>query len=632
MPGGFIGVDVFFVISGFLITNIIYSHLLKNEFSFIIFYKRRIRRIFPALFTVLFSSLTIGYFILFSDEYKQLGQHITYAAIFIQNFKLINELGYFDISSHYKPLLHLWTLSIEEQFYLIWPAMLAITVKFRLNALIVLSTIISGSFFLNVFLVTDYKDEVFFHSLTRFWELGIGSILAVLLSDEPMKDKIYRKTNPKLFFGIGIILIIFTAFWASRASLYPSWIGLLPTLGTALIIIANLQLPTWGGFVGIGLISYPIYLWHWVIISFCYIYLGNNPTSETLVIAIAVSFMLAYLTYKYVEKIRYTESNKIIASVIIASAFIGFGGLIVAKKDGIPKRSNLYYLEKFNAEFDRIPPTDNLCDSYINSIIKENDVFNYCRAHLNNPDRKIIAIIGDSHASVLYPGISIVAEKYDLDTLMIANSSCPPLVGFMWGKNDREIQECQINIQKMLKFIELDKRIETVVLSMRGPVYIHGEVQGKFSYASVNKSLESFKDPDRLTYETYFSGFKETLELLNRIPHVKNIYYLLENPELDFIPKEVIPRPYDIRGISIQDTTMDRSLYRLRMIKFRELVYDNSASFPKVNIIDVEPYMCEGNTCFAFKNGRFLYRDEDHFSVAGSNYIANKIENLLFNE
>jgi len=137
--------------------------------------------------------------------------------------------------------------------------------------------------------------------------------------------------------------------------------------------------------------------------------------------------------------------------------------------------------------------------------------------------------------------------------------------------------------------------------------------------------------PIRKTYETYFNGFRETLFQLNEIPHVKNIYYLLENPELDFLPKEAVPRPYDTWGISTQGNTMDRSLYRLRMERYREFAYEKSSNFSKVKIVDVEPYMCKGNRCFAFKNGNFLYADDDHFSVFGSNYIAVKIEDLLFN-
>ncbi len=300
LPGGFIGVDIFFVISGYLITSIIFGQLKRDEFSFLNFYKRRIRRLFPALFTVLLASLIIGWLILFPDEYKQLGHHVSHATVFIQNFTLIKELGYFDVSSHYKPLLHLWTLSIEEQYYLVWPAILVLIFKLKLNTFKILIAIILMSFLANIYFVSDYQDEVFFHSITRFWELGFGSLLAIYLFD--------KNINSKYIFILGLTLILFSAFWINNESLYPYWIGLLPTIGAMLIIMANLQLPNWGGLVRIGLISYPLYLWHWVIISFCYIYLGKKPDASTLIIAIIVSLLLSYFTYRYIEKIRYIAS------------------------------------------------------------------------------------------------------------------------------------------------------------------------------------------------------------------------------------------------------------------------------------------------------------------------------------
>lgn len=595
LPGGFIGVDIFFVISGYLITSIIFGQLKRDEFSFFNFYNRRIRRIFPALFTVLVTSLIIGWFILFPDEYKQLGDHVAYATIFILNFSFIKELGYFDVASHYKPLLHLWTLSIEEQYYLIWPAILVLIFKFKLNTFKILIAIILISFIANIYFVSDYKDEVFFHSITRFWELGLGSLLAIF-------NKKINIGNSKYIFIFGLALILFSAFWINNGDLYPYWIGLLPTIGAMLIIIANFQLANWGGLVKIGLISYPLYLWHWVIISFCYIYLGKKPDASILIIAIAVSFILSYLTYRYIEKIRYMKSDKIVFVLLLLAISVGLGGVFIKNNDGLSNRSHLNYLKKFNIEFQRTPAIDKVCDSYVAPIEKR--LFDYCRANFINNKGKLIAIIGDSHAHVLFPGIAKVANNHGYNTILLANSSCPPLVEFMWGRNSKEIKDCQIKISQILKILELDKRIEKVIFATRGPVYIDEEQ----------------------TYEKYFDGFEKTLYQLNNTKHIKNIYYLLENPELDFLPKEVIARPFDYWNISIQDSTVDRSLYRLRMKKYKNLVFEKSSFFAKVNIVDVEPYMCEGNRCFAYKNGNFLYADDNHFSVFGSHYIASKIK------
>lgn len=602
LPGGFIGVDIFFVISGYLITSIIYRQLKRNEFSFLHFYNRRIRRIFPALFTVLLASLIIGWFILFPDEYKQLARHVSYATIFIQNFTLIEELGYFDVASHYKPLLHLWTLSIEEQYYLLWPAILVVIFRFKLDTFKILITIILISFVANIYFVADYKDEVFFHSITRFWELGLGSLLAIYLFDNKVNT-----SNSTYLFILGLTLILFSVFWINNNSLYPYWLGLFPTIGAMLIIIANLQLTYWAGLVKIGLISYPLYLWHWVIISFCYIYLGKQPNASILIIAIIVSLLVSYLTYRYIEKIRYMKSNKVVFALLLLAITVGIGARFIKNNDGMPNRSHLNYLKQFNIEFQRTPAIDKSCESYVASIIQDQRLFDYCRSKFIQNNQKFIAIIGDSHAHALFSGIAEIANNHGYNTILLANSSCPPLIQFMWGRNSKEIHDCQIKIKQILTILK-DKRIEKVVFATRGPIYIE----------------------QRQTYKKYFDGFEKTLYQLNNVKHIKNIYYFLENPELDFLPKEVITRPFDYWGISKKDSTIDRNLYQLRMKKYKDLVFKTSSNFAKVNIVDVEPYMCEDNRCFAYKNGNFLYADDNHFSVFGSFYIARKTENIIF--
>ncbi|MCI5221088.1 MAG: acyltransferase [Candidatus Electrothrix sp. AR4] len=181
VPGGFIGVDIFFVISGFLISTIIFENLEHNRFSFIEFYSRRIKRIFPALLLVLTASLAMGWFVLFSDEFKQLGKHIAGGAGFLANLVFWSESGYFDTAGHTKPLLHLWSLGIEEQFYIVWPLLLWFTWRQRLNLLTITITVAVISFALNIRGVGDDAVAVFYAPQTRFWELLVGSILAYTL-------------------------------------------------------------------------------------------------------------------------------------------------------------------------------------------------------------------------------------------------------------------------------------------------------------------------------------------------------------------------------------------------------------------------------------------------------------------
>jgi peptidoglycan/LPS O-acetylase OafA/YrhL len=179
LPGGFIGVDVFFVISGYLITSIIFFSINNNDFSLKEFYARRIRRLFPALATVLLFVLGFGWLVLFPEEYQQLGKHVTKSVIFLLNFELINEINYFDVESHYKPLLNLWTLSIEEQYYIFWPLIILFFFKIKKNPGYILFLIFIISFSINVYFAKDYSQKVYYHTLTRFWQLAAGSLLAL---------------------------------------------------------------------------------------------------------------------------------------------------------------------------------------------------------------------------------------------------------------------------------------------------------------------------------------------------------------------------------------------------------------------------------------------------------------------
>jgi peptidoglycan/LPS O-acetylase OafA/YrhL len=629
IPGGFIGVDVFFVISGYLITTIIYKEMINNDFSFIHFYERRIRRIFPALFFVLIITLITGWYFLFPDEYEQLGRHVFFSSIFFQNFALIDELGYFDKSSHYKPLLHLWTLSIEEQYYLFWPMLLFVILQSRFDAFKTIFLIILSSFFINIYYSSNYTDTVFFCSFTRFWEIGIGSLLAIYLIDNKKMPWERDSKTEKFIFILGVTLILSAALFIDGETIYPYWFALIPTVGAGLIIAAHQSLLRWGGLVQVGLISYPLYLWHWVVISFGYIYLGKKPDNTQLLMLITFSFIISYLTMKYVEKIRYSKMRIMASVLIVVAVVVGFGGYNIWKNTGFASRSHLSYLDNYKLLFDRTSPLDGACENYVKARITKQRQFYYCRSnHINK--NKMIVIIGDSHAHALYPGVAKAAEKFGYGTILLANTGCPTLIGFEWGENLDEISKCKESIDQIFEIISRDTRFEKVIFTTRGPTYIHGDVNGRFSNDSVLSSLNNFQKPDRLTYETYFTGIKNSLSQLENMTHVKNIFYYLENPELDFLPKEVVPRPYDIWGISIKKNVVDRRLYKMRMQKYMDMVYKASYKFKKTTIIDVTPYFCGELECYIYKDGNFLYSDDDHLSIYGSHYIVNKTIDKIF--
>jgi len=619
MPGGFIGVDVFFVISGYLITTIILASIENDELSLKEFYSKRIRRLFPALLTVLIFSLLVGWLILTPDELKQLGKHVSKSSVFWLNFRLISEAGYFDVESHYKPLLHLWTLSVEEQYYLVWPLVLLVIIKMNVSPSRLFATVIIVSMAANLFFVNGYAIETYFHTATRFWQLACGSLLASYWFNRCMGSS-------NVLFFIGLLIIAFGAILIDQGMAYPGYWGILPVLGAVLVIYSNVKLKTYFGLSKIGLISYPLYLWHWVLISFLYIYIGREPNKVMLFGVTMVAFLLAYLTYRYIE--RYRE-KKVTTLLLLCMVFTGLAGAYVSGHEGLPERGHLTHYMGSSIQFTRTPAKDESCLSYSEQSLYEKLKFDYCRA--SALDRtKLVAIIGDSHAHVLYPGIKKVAAEEGYGVIMLANSSCPPLIGFVWGRNEKEVALCKYKIKQIMQVLENDTRIEKVILATRGPVYINGEVKGVFTGKTVDDSLRAInaKYVHKLTYKLYFSSLSNTFRILEKLGHVKESYYMLENPELDFLPKEVIPRPFDYFGVSANRKTMEKDLYLKRMSVYRLGV--KKLRVDKLSVLDPLEAMCDKKLCYSFKEGGSLYADDDHFSVLGSEYIANYFKHDIF--
>ncbi|WP_419419954.1 acyltransferase family protein [Legionella sp. D16C41] len=375
LQGGFVGVDVFFVISGFLISTIIFKNIQGNNFCFIKFYTHRIKRIFPALIIVLLVCYLFGWFTLLPEEFKQLGKHIAAGTSFIQNLVLWREAGYFDTASELKPLMHLWSLAIEEQFYIIYPLIIFLVWRFSSNTLI--GFIIIGSilsFSLNIIGVGENTLKTFFIPQTRFWELLIGSLLAYFQVFNPLlpitnqvPQKILQLFSYQQPFGmhqkkilqnllslIGISLIVYATFSVNKSKLFPGWWALIPVMGAFLLILAgpgavvNRKILSNQLIVFIGLISYPLYLWHWPILSYLRIVESEIPSVSTRIVAVILSFILAWLTYRLIEKpIRFGSQSSIkIIALILSSVLLGSIGFYTYVKSGFPARMNLAMSEE----------------------------------------------------------------------------------------------------------------------------------------------------------------------------------------------------------------------------------------------------------------------------------------------
>jgi peptidoglycan/LPS O-acetylase OafA/YrhL len=317
ISGGFVGVDVFFVISGYLITGLILDRQATGRFSIKDFYVRRARRILPALGTVITATLVIGWFVLLPVAYEKLGLHALAGSLFFPNLIFWSEAGYFDVAAKAKPLLHLWSLGIEEQFYMIWPALLIAVRRWRANTTLILCAFAALSLIYSSIEVFSNTVAAFYSPLSRLWELSLGGILAA---------RYVKLRHPEIASLLGIALIVVAGLILTNASRFPGLLAVMPAGGAALAIAGRSSILRWRPFVALGLISYPLYLWHWPLLSFAAI--SGFDTLPVRFAVVAVSILLAWATTRYIESpVRFgalrARGASISAGVTFAVAICG---------------------------------------------------------------------------------------------------------------------------------------------------------------------------------------------------------------------------------------------------------------------------------------------------------------------
>ena len=350
LPGGFVGVDVFFVISGYLISGIILSARAEGRFSYAQFYARRIRRIFPALGAVLLAVLAGGWFLLYADDYARVGRHVAAGAAFASNFAFWQEASYFDVAADLKPLLHLWSLGVEEQFYLVWPVLLVAASRWRRGPLALTFAIGTVSFLLAIWTVRIDRTPAFYAPWNRFWELLAGATLASVDADAElhasMRRLLSRRWLPDLAASLGLAAIAAGVWLIDETRVFPGLWVLLPVGGTFLVMVAgpgawvNRAILSHPIVVFVGLISYPLYLWHWPLLSFAHILEGDIPAASLRLALLAVSVGLAWATYRVIERpVRFGPRGRAAVPVLaVVMSAVCATGVVIYSSGGLIER------------------------------------------------------------------------------------------------------------------------------------------------------------------------------------------------------------------------------------------------------------------------------------------------------
>jgi peptidoglycan/LPS O-acetylase OafA/YrhL len=631
VPGGFVGVDVFFVISGFLICGIILDDLQAGSFSLWNFYSRRIRRIFPALLLVLATVLCFGWFVLFPDEYRALGKHVFGGSAFMANFLLWREAGYFDIAAKAKPLLHLWSLGIEEQFYIVFPFLLWCCAKKHFRLATIIMALGLASFLENMHRMPDTAAD-FYSPLARAWELLAGAALCLarrrpwlkelsrkldILAGKIIYDHEYDGRNPGLFFALlGAVLLTAALLIVRDDAPYPGWKALWPVSGAIFLLAAPSTNPISQRLLAnrpavfIGRISYPLYLWHWALLSYAFILNGGlDPGSWStwpLRAGLATaSFALAALTYFLVEKpIRFgaRARNGKIYALIIGMAIVGAAGLAVRGTDGAAGRS---VFEKQARIMEQLEPdlrTDEAGLAYAG--LAEGELI-YCR-YTEAGAAETVAVIGDSHAHSAYRGIAKLGRELGYNTVLLGRLI--PAGEILHEIGPQHYEKLLEEIAFSFDVLNEKKDIRKVFIFTRGPIYITGLEQydlGEFLPMGVGcepfkKSLQQYVDTLR--------GYG--LE----------VFIVAENPELPAQPRDYIHRPFKIAPTKLPD------VHKADVVQRQENYLQLLAEIRDATIIYTIEKMCPEDKCLVFtEDGLPLYYDDDHLSFAGSEFQAERI-------
>jgi peptidoglycan/LPS O-acetylase OafA/YrhL len=609
LRGGFAGVDIFFVISGFLISSILIASIEQGTFSFANFYARRVRRIFPALILVMGACLAFGWFALFPDEYKMLGKHVLGGASFLSNFLLWNEIGYFDTAAETKPLLHLWSLGIEEQFYIFWPVLMILAWRLRASLLKLAAVVLLLSLLVNVAGVHKFASATFYSPASRVWELLMGAVLAHLSlkgvtlvagarrgadGSETLIDLAGPRARD-VASALGLAMLGATLALVRAERHFPGWWALLPALGAVLVIAAGSH--AWGNrvllsnrlMVWVGLISYPLYLWHWPLLSFARIVESGTPSLRIRAAAVVAAVALAWLTYQLLEKpLRGSRHGRGKVAVLAAAMLVvaGAAGWLY-QRDGLPLRASV--VDNALQQKDLILVEDTANAAACKRRYDFASLYEYCL--LDQIGREpTVALVGDSHGYHIVAGLTKHYRAQGENLWYLGTRE--PYFGLAPG--DDPYQQAT---PRMLDAALDTASVKTVIISTAAKLDNIGPV-GRARVVLLRDTLRRFIDSGR------------------------KVILVNDLPMLDFDPRTCIRRAGISSSRTRRDCSIPRATFELAVAPHMAAIAEVLRDFPQVQVLDTAAQLCDARRCRVIIDERLMYRDAHHLSYEGDLHVG----------
>jgi len=610
LQGGFVGVDVFFVISGFLMTSILLRKIDGNNLSILDFYKDRAKRIIPALLFLCSILLILGLFFLLPTELETLAKHITASLLFGSNIVYGTESGYFDRASHEKWLLHTWSLSAEWQFYILYPIALIIVLKLLgrryIGRFLILTTLLS--LVLSVFLTNKSPTHSYFQLPTRAWEMLAGALVAMYAVK-------FTENKAKILEITGLGLIIFSVIFVSESQPWPGYLALIPVVGAVFVLLASRtsSIFTSNYFVQfIGNISYSVYLWHWPLVVFL-VYIEKSKVLSWQIAGIVSSIILGYLSYHFVEgyfrkKVIINDTrhtifddffkNKVLL-LLSATSIVSLLSLYIYFQEGFPHRVN-ELVRVADVETNNKSPLREKC--FINQGVESPDCV------FGNIDKKQVDIvyIGDSHALALLSGF--VKALPDKKILFRGYSSCPTILGL----NILERVDCKEYNFLTLKELSKYPQAKIVIVNL-APDFSKPNLEFYFDKPNVDRN--TLKEQYKNAYIHTMCEFTKS----------NSVYVVKPVPVADGIniPSKVA-RSLFWRG-EADSFVINKSDYFRRTELSLNVMYMAEKSCG-IHLLDPTEYLCNERFCKTNVDGRPLYYDSHHMSEFGNQQLIPMFE------
>lgn len=610
--GGYVGVDIFFVISGYLISTIIINEYKNQEFKLSKFYERRIRRIIPALAIVTMASMPFAYYILTPEELRKFSQSLIALSVFSSNIFFWKTTGYFDDASELQPLLHTWSLTTEEQFYLLFPIFFIFIMKnFYRYKLHTIFFIALASFIYSDHLTITDASSSFYLLPTRAWELISGVVLSIILKNN--KYQHLDGASSKLFSTIGFIFLLYSITNFDKNTPTPSYYTLIPILGTCLLIAysnkSNIAGKILGNnfITGIGTLSYSAYLWHQPIFSFYRLSISGQPEKLEFIILIFITMLLAYLTQKFIEvpfrKKNLVNQKTILLVWIIFSLTILITGIIGNATKGFLKLK-MSKNQQLQLETAKSSPMREKCHTGKSDYIKPANACEYFQGD------RTIAVFGDSHTVELAYALAKDLKSLNFKVKHFSFSGCIPSFGF---PQEKDFYSCSEWTNESIKYISESKKIEHVIVSYR----IHAALFGDHAetYPILPQKIDKNEREKRL------ASYINTLKYFST--HGKKVFLVLQAPEL---PKSI----EKLIGNSPNEEKNIHGVTRKWWNERTNFLIKNLNKIPSsIIIINPADHFCDLSHCYAVKNNVSYYFDDDHISIYGAQILSKEIIDIL---